>query len=565
MLVSRLKDDPESKYLCPACGRVERSDVEHMRSHTGRECASYLKGSIRCKTCDQEHSNIWLHDQLVHKTRTLVTYGQRKAWLQRKEGQNFACLGCDFAAPFPGTLKMHALRCTLRFPDLGQPESSGGTVNAPHTASATTFRPLSKQKRKRAQTENESNTDSDDDDDEYVDLATKRRAKTSTPRPSRSHAVTLSSTQSARGQHARSVPPSSSQACPLTPPTTPSWKKSSTSEQDTFGRYRAASAPSLNGPHRLQLSAGNELRLTAASDRVSYVQASQTQAAESSMSAQSQNAAGGLPLHRPCYPAGDVHAFIEDIPISDEIKKELFDALGTAGVETMEDLYTLMDLLRDKPEDVRDYFRPTQKDTVPVGFPAWIVLRFELLSMADEDVNAYNHNVDRNTAQHVADFKKKISHYMGPFAPVLCKLGFTTEEVQHRHLCALSLDERVELQQYTTESGLLTFIERLSFRRVLRLTNNEAPSSPFSSSSFGLSPSLKTFLSGLPGSYDANLKAFTRAGIETMDEVEELCASPPKDIQQALNLMINKDDGLQFPELRIVVKALRAKGADIPF
>lgn len=65
----------------------------------------------------------------------------------------------------------------------------------------------------------------------------------------------------------------------------------------------------------------------------------------SSESAQSEDAPGGLPLHHPCCPGGDVHTFIEDIPIGDEIKKALFNALGTAGIETMKDLYTLMDLL----------------------------------------------------------------------------------------------------------------------------------------------------------------------------------------------------------------------------
>lgn len=92
--------------------------------------------------------------------------------------------------------------------------------------------------------------------------------------------------------------------------------------------------------------------------------------------------------------------------------------------------------------------------------------------MADEDVDAYNPDVTRNTAQNVANFKNKISLYMGPFAPVLCELGFTKQEVEH--LFALSLDERVELQKYMMESELLTFNERLLFKRVLRCTHNEA-------------------------------------------------------------------------------------------
>lgn len=103
---------------------------------------------------------------------------------------------------------MHALQRTLRSQAPHQPKSLGSTVNNLHT-SAMTFRPLSQQKRECARKESESIADGDDD--KYVDLPTKRRAKTSTPRPSKSQAVTLNSTQSVRGQYAPSVPPSSSQ------------------------------------------------------------------------------------------------------------------------------------------------------------------------------------------------------------------------------------------------------------------------------------------------------------------------------------------------------------------
>lgn len=230
----------------------------------------------------------------------------------------------------------------------------------------------------------------------------------------------------------------------------------------------------------------------------------------------------------------------------------------------MEDVDALVDRLRDTPESVRDFFRATEGDTVPVGLLAWIILRFELLSRAEEHVDVYELKADvgLTIATKVTRFREEIPHYMYPFATVFYKLGFTPAEVLL--LFDLSPDERAELYQYLLDSELLKFSQILSFKRALRQTN-DGGSDPFTSPDPAMSQSrsLNALLSHFPGSLDAKIEAFAGVGIDTLEELNRLCASPAEDIEEVINMMI--DNGLRFPELGAVFEGLRLKGADLRF
>ncbi|TCD71161.1 hypothetical protein EIP91_012109 [Steccherinum ochraceum] len=561
-------DDRRSEsYMCPACS-ARRPDYLRLRYHTANECKSYLKKSAQCPKCAKKYRNKWLHNQLVHETKLIVNYANSKGVrLTRDEGQDFECLGCDFASPFTGALQMHALRCTLpRHQTLVpiKPELGEVHLMAPPTP-LSTFRPLSKQKRKYAQIEG--HFTSDEDDEEYVESPTKRRARTSVPCPSKVHAAPLPPTQSVI---ARCVPPSKFQSRPITPPITPSARRPfKSSVRDPSGYHRARSAPLRigppNTPRNCQSSPKNQL--VARHDNLSLARMSRTtQGVERSKTAQPEVIPLRLPLHKSGFPSSKVHAFVEEIPISDRLLKEVFNALGTAGVKTLEDVADLVYLLQDRPEYVQNFFRGNGDDPAPVGFMAWIVLRFELLSRTVEDVNAFADDIDSDSqmATKVTKLRDESPLYMSPFAAILCKLGFMPAEVLL--LFDLSSDEREELHHYLADSELLSFKQLLSFKRALRLTTNEDSSSgPFTSpvSRTSLSQPLEVFLGRLPGSPDIKFKALTTIGIETLDELDELCASPEEDIEEIVNLMI--DDGLRFPELGVVLEGLRARGATLSF
>lgn len=142
---------------------------------------------------------------------------------------------------------MHALKCTVPTSiSIGRSHKPlDNTRYAPPTPSST-FRPLSKQKRKYDQVKDPSESDG-----EFTASPTKRHITTNTPSLSKSYAVLLRPFQSAHEQvHTRSVLPPKFQPRPLTPPTTPSTRKTCVSStQDTLGRYRGDGSATLrNGP-----------------------------------------------------------------------------------------------------------------------------------------------------------------------------------------------------------------------------------------------------------------------------------------------------------------------------